>query len=274
MEISATMVMDLRKQTGLPMMDCKKALSESHGDVKKAIDWLRQRGLSKVIERADNVTANGRIFVHKNAAAGRIGMAAIGCETEPVTATDDFQALGRAVAVAASTIDNPTPESVRPVKSQSGKPIGDLLEDALIRIREKIIIANVGAVQGHGACYVHHNGMVGVLVEFNQACPELLGLDICMHVAAMNPRSLKREDVAPDEVDAERARKKQAVLEEGKPAAMVDKIVEGKMGSWFKDFVLLEQPFVKDDKKSVQQVLTEAAKGLTIQRFLRFKVGA
>jgi elongation factor Ts len=274
MEISASMVMDLRKQTGLSMMDCKKALVESGGDQKKAIEWLRERGLKKLAERADNATPNGRIFVHQDAGSKQVGMAAIGCESEPVVNTDDFQALGKAVALAAATTSNPTPESVLEFTPPGGKSVGTMLEDVRNRIREKIVITNVAAGKEHVAYYVHHNGMVGVMVEFSQAFPDQLGQDVCMHIAALNPKSLKREDVPADEVTREREMYVKEVTASGKPANIVDNIVNGKMNRWYSEFVLLEQPFVKDDKKSVQQVLKDASAGLTINRFVRFKVGA
>lgn len=273
MEISASMVMELRKLTGLSMMDCKKALVESGGDQQKAIDWLRQRGLKKVAERSDNATPNGRVFVHRNPQTQQVGMAALGCESEPVVSTDDFRTLGAAVAEAAASMDNPSPESVKNATASNGRKISDMMDDVLNRIREKIIVTNVGAAREHVAWYVHHNGMVGVLVEFNQAFPETLGADICMHIAAINPKALKREDVSADEVNREREAIRQEVAASGKPAQMIDNIVNGKMNRWYSEFVLLEQPFVKDDKKSVAQVLKEASPTLTINRFLRFKVG-
>ena len=269
MEISASQVMELRKITSLSMMECKKALTESAGDFDKAIALLRERGLKKVAERSGNQTPNGRIFIAKSGA--RTAMVGIGCETEPVTATDDFKMLGDAASKIAVGMAKPTPEAIKDAVAPSGRKFGDLLDDVLNRIREKIIVTQAGACEGHVGSYIHHNGMVGVLVEFNQPCPEALSADVCMHIAAMQPRCLKRDEVDAADV----AREREAFVKEvqGKPANIAEQIVNGKLGRWYSEFVLLDQPFVKDEKKSVQQTLTDASKGLTINRYLRFKIG-
>ncbi|MDX2199965.1 MAG: translation elongation factor Ts [Phycisphaerae bacterium] len=270
MEISASQVMELRKITSLSMMECKKALTESAGDFDKAIALLRERGLKKVAERSGNQTPNGRIFIAKNGA--RTAMVGIGCETEPVTATDDFKMLGDAASKIAAGMATPTPDAIKDSVAPGGsRKFGELLDDVLNRIREKIVITQAGACEGNVASYIHHNGMVGVLVEFNQACPPALGNDVCMHIAAMQPRCLKREEADPADVARERENFMKEV--QGKPANIMEQIVNGKMSRWYSEFVLLDQPFVKDDKKSVQQTLTDAVKGLTINRYLRFKIG-
>ena len=274
MEISAAMVMDLRKQTGLPMMECKKALAEAGGDVAKAIDWLKQRGLKKLADRADNLTPNGRVFVATDAASKRVAMVGVGCETEPVVATDDFQKLGASAAAAALKLDEPDADALRAaaMPGESGKTVGDFMDDVLNRIREKIVLLKAATYSGDVGSYVHHNGMVGVLVQFNQPCPPELAADVCMHIAAMNPRCLNRDQAPADEAAAERAKYVEEV--QGKPANIVENIVNGKMNRWYSEFVLLDQPFVKDDKKSVQQALSDAGKGLTITRYTRMKIGA
>ena len=268
MEVSAAMVMDLRKMTGLSMMECKKALIEASGNTDKAIALLRERGLKKVAERAGNMTPNGKIFMHRDGT--NVAMLGLGCETEPVTATDDFKNLGNTAAQLAAKMSDPTVDSLKEVTT-GGRKLNDLLDDVLNRIREKIILTDVATYTGQVGTYIHHNGMVGVLIEFNQPCPDQMKADVCMHVAAMNPRCLKREEVSADDVTIERERFMKEVT--GKPANIVENIVNGKLNSWFKEFVLLEQPFVKDDKKSVQQALSDAAKGLTITRFKRFRIG-
>ncbi|MGE3181534.1 MAG: translation elongation factor Ts [Phycisphaerae bacterium] len=273
MEITASMVKDLREQTGLPMMECKKALTEAAGDVNKAIDWLKERGMKKLAARADNVTPNGKIFLAQSGDGKRVAMVAIGCETEPVTATDDFLKLGNNAAQAALQLDNPTPEAIKNAPMSEGTgTVGEFLDSVLNRIREKIVIVDAATEAGDLGKYVHHNGMVGVLVKFSGPVSESAAADTCMHIAAMNPRLLKREDVPSAEVEEQR----QAFVKEvaGKPENIINQIVDGKMGRWYSEFVLLEQPFVKDDKKSVQQMLNDDSKGLTISSFRRFKIGA
>lgn len=273
MQITASMVKDLREQTGLPMMECKKALTEASGDVDKAIDWLKERGLKKLAARADNATPNGKIFVAESADKKKVSMVVIGCETEPVTATDDFIKLGESAVKAALEMDNPTADAIKEAQMSDGSgTIGDFLEGVLNRIREKIVIVEAATESGDLGKYVHHNGMVGVLVKFTGPVSDEAAADTCMHIAAMNPRLLKREDVPADEVDTQKKEFEKEVA--GKPENIISQIVDGKMGRWYSEFVLLEQPFVKDDKMSVQQRLDQDNKGLSIATFRRFKIGA
>jgi elongation factor Ts len=273
MEITARMVMALREKTGLPMMECKHALMEADGDEAKAVDLLRQKGLGQATKRAARETSEGRVACYYDAGQGRAGIVQLQCETAPVASTDDFISLARHIARHAALIDDPTPESVlaQPFQDGPAATLQDHMTDVVNRIRENIRIARVGSLTGVLGQYVHHNGKVGVLVEFSGACPDSLRADICMHVAAMRPPYLRREDIDAATVEHEREIARQQV--QGKPPQIVDKIVAGKLNKWFAEVVLLEQPFVKDDKQSVGQVLAAAAPGLTVRRALRFEVG-
>src|SRR5262249_27530769 len=147
----------------------------------------------------------------------------------------------------------------------------DLMDDVFNKMRENMRLGGVGAIDGPLGHYVHHNAQVGVLVQFNQECPEPMRSDVCMHIAAFKPPFLKREQVSPELVAKERELAKESIKD--KPANIVDKIVDGKINKWYGEICLLEQPFVKDDKKSVQQALSETAKGLTVTKFIRLEVG-
>lgn len=273
MSISAGKVRELREKTGLPMMECKKALEETGGDEAAAVELLRKKGLAQATKRAGRETAEGRVACHIDAAAGRAALVEILCETEPVAGTPDFIQLAKAAAEVAVKLDQPTPETVlaQPLPSDPARKVEDVLHDVVNRIRENIRIGRVGMLQGHLGHYVHHDLRKGVLVEMSAACPPEIAADVCMHIVAMRPMCTRREEVDAQLVAQERAIAAEQV--QGKPANIVDKIVDGKINKWFAEIVLLEQPFVKDDKKSVGQALEQAVPGLTVKRFVRFEIG-
>lgn len=268
MDVTAAMVKSLRDKTGLSMGDCKKALVEAGGDENKAVDVLRKMGLGRIEKAADREAGQGRVVCHVE--GNRAGIAEVRCESAPVSNTDDFIALSQAVAKAAASLDNPTPESVL-AATVGGRKVSDQLHEVFNRLREKIVIQKVACLKGEVGSYTHHNGQVGVVIELNGACPNEIKADVCMQIAAMRPRVTRREEVPADEI----AREKAASLEEikGKPPQIAEKIVTGKLERWFSEFVLLEQPFVKDDKHSVGAMLNNVSKGLTVNRFVRYQVG-
>lgn len=271
MQINPGMVKALREKTGLPMMECKKALEEAGGDEQRAVELLRKKGMAQLTKRAGRETAEGRLTLHAD--AGRAAMVELLCETAPVANTDDFIQLGKIAAQVAAKLDNPTAEQVlkQPLPSDPARKVEDFLHDAVNKIRENIRIGRVGTLAGHVGHYLHHDGRKGVMVEFNAACPPDVAADVCMHVAAMRPTYTRREDVEAHLVEQERALAAEQV--KGKPANIVDKIVAGKLDRWYSEIVLLEQPFVKDDKKSVGQHLRGVNPALTVNRYLRFEIG-
>lgn len=273
MEITAAMVMKLREMTGLPMMDCKKALTEAGGNVDQAIEILRKSIKGRVEKMADRVASEGRVAIYVDPAANRAGIVELRCETAPVASTQDFMDLANLLARLAAGITDPTPESLKaqPMPGDPSRTLGDHFLDVFNRIRENLQIARVASLGGHLGHYVHHDGRKGVLTEFSAPCPPELAADVCMHITAMRPSATRREDV--DRAAVEKERQTAAAEAAGKPPAVVDKIVEGKLSRWFAEFVLLEQPFVKDDKKSVGQALQTVSPVLTVNRFLRYEVG-
>ncbi len=273
MDVTPQMVKALRDKTGLPMMECKQALTESGGDEAKAIAWLRKKGLGQVSKRAARETCEGRIACFVEPSGQRGALVELLCETAPVASTTDFMELAGELARQAARLDKPTPEGLltQSLGKDPARKVEDLLHDVVNRIRENIRIAHVGSLTGHLGHYVHHNSQVGVLVEMSEACPDTVKADVCMHIAAMRPAHTRRDEVNPELVANER--KLAAEQVKGKPANIIDKIVDGKLNRWYSEIVLLEQPFVKDDKRSVGDYLRGVAPSLTVKRFVRFEVG-
>lgn len=273
MKATAEMVKALRDKTGLPMMECKQALEETGGDEGKAIELLRKKGHGQLSKRAARETSEGRVAAFIDAQARRGGIAEVLCETAPVANTPDFIKLAQQVVQLAATIEGPTPESVvdLPLLDDPKRKLSDLLHDVVNRLRENIKIARVGSLRGDLGHYVHHNGHVAVLVQMSADAPAEVKADVCMHIAAMRPLCVRREEVDPALVEIERRVATEQV--KGKPPQMIDKIVQGKLNRWYSEMVLLEQPFVKEEKKSVGQMLEAAVPGLTVTRFLRYEVG-
>lgn len=271
MEITAQMVKALREKTGLPMMDCKQSLQEASGDEAKAIEILRKRGLGRVEKLAGRDTSQGRVACHVDAGVG--GIAEVRCETAPVAKTDDFQALCTQVARHAAAAASPTPEALseQPFLDDKSRKFADYLLEVRNRLRENTQIHRVARLKGHVGYYVHHNGQVGVLVEMSAACPPQAMADVCMHIAAARPSATRRDEI--DAALVAKERELAAAQVKDKPANIVDKIVDGKINKWFSEIVLLEQPFVKDDKQSVAQYLGSVTPGLSVNRFVRFEVG-
>jgi elongation factor Ts len=273
MEITAAMVKAFREKTGLSMMDCKNALVEAKGDEALAIEILRKAGKGRVEKMATREASEGRIACFVDGKAKRGGIVELRCETAPVANTEDFIALANLIARIAAGLDNPTPDSVRAAKLPE-KPgtVADHMTDIFNRIRENLQIARVASLSGHLAQYVHHNGRVGVLCELSADGAGEIGTDVCMQIAAMRPRCVRREEVPAAEV--QRERQEAAAAAQGKPPPVVEKIVAGKLDRWFSEFVLLEQGFVKaDGKMSVAQALKAVAPQLTVNRFLRYELG-
>ncbi len=278
MAISATDVKTLRDRTNAPLMDCKTALTEAGGDIDKAIDLLRKKAGSKIGNFAARETAEGRVAVFIDAATKCGAIVEVRCETAPVAKTDQFIQLAADVA---KQIALKNPGSVEellksPFVDAPGKTISDRIMDVFALIRENMKPHRFTRLAGLVGDYVHHDGSVGVLllVEGEKADPQVLR-DVCMHITARNPISAAKEDVPAEKLAKETEIAREQTMNDpknkSKPANILDKIVEGKMKTWLAENVLLEQPFVKDDSKTVGQLL--AANGLKLKKFVRYKVG-
>lgn len=272
--ISAAEVKSLREKTGLPMMDCKQALTECNGDAEAAIRWLRERGAQVLNKRADRETAFGRFGVYASFDPPLGAMVELKCESRPVTQNEQFiqlandlarqLATGPGAQTADELLDQPSP-------SAAGTTLRQQKDDLFNRIREVFNVGRMVRIDGPCGGYSHNATTVaGVLLEVAGGTPEL-AKDVCMHVAAMRPLALGREDLDPAEIEKERAILREAALKEGKPANIVDKMVEGRLRNFFAEKVLLEQQFVKGDKVTVGKMA--AQQGMTIKRFVHWELG-
>ncbi len=273
-EITAAMVMKLRERSGLPMMDCKKALQEADGDEEKAMEILRKSGAKAAEKKAGRATSEGRIGCYRDAGNGRAALVEMLCETAPVANNPEFRQLADRIARHAALTGSGDPASIgsEPFIDDPKMTVADLVHDVLNRIRENMVIGRIVRLPAPAAVYVHHTGKLGVGVCTDKPCAdtELLN-DICMHVAAMQPEALDRAGIPAEKVARETELAREEIRASGKPENMIDRILTGKMNRWFSERVLLEQPFVKDDKTTVGQVLQKA--GVTVTGFRRLQVG-
>lgn len=270
--ITAEQVKELRDRTGAGMMDCRKALVATGGDLEAAIEKLRMEGQAKAVKKAGRTAADGTIAVAMGADA--LAMVEVNCETDFVAKGDDFQSFAATAAKAALEHRAETVEALAAAPAD-GKPLEDLRKTMIAKIGENITLRRVAVVTSAGgplAHYVHAGSRIGVIVALARGDAEL-GKDIAMHVAAQRPQYLKAADVPAEAQDAERKVIEAQTAEQakGKPADIVKKMVEGKLRKFLSEITLLGQGFVKDPDQSVEKVL--AARGGEVARFVRFEVG-
>lgn len=270
---TAADVKKLRDLTGAGMMDCKKALEESDGDFDKAVEFLRIKGAKDVGKRAGRTAANG-IVAHSGKA-----LLELNCETDFVAKTPDFVALGQTLVEHGEQAKLADATALLAATLADGRVVADVIQDFSAKIGEKIVLNRFALLDGNVAVYLHRKAQdlppqVGVLVEFTGKTDEAGADDaraVGMQIAAMRPKFLTREEVPAETVESERRIAEETAREEGKPEQALPKIVEGRVNSFFKDFVLLEQPSVTDNKKTVKQVTADS--GIEVTRFVRFEVG-
>ena len=272
-EVSAAAVKALRDKTNLPMMDCKKALEATNGDESAAIDKLRKEGKKLMEGRGGRETSCGRIAQYIDTGKKVGTMIELQCESAPVANNEEFMALANnlakqlAVGPGAKTADELWKQ---PSPGKSGKTLSDEKDDLANKIREVFNLARIVRLDGLCGGYVHHNGASGVLMEVEGGTPEVVK-DIAMHTAAMRPQAVTKEELDPAVVEKEREILSAAARQEGKPENIIGKMVEGRLRNFYSERVLLEQPFVKDDKKTVGQLAKEAK--LTIKRLVHWELG-
>ena len=269
---TAADVKKLRDLTGAGMMDSKKALTEAEGDFDKAVEVLRVKGAKDVGKRAGRTAANG-LVAHSGKA-----LLELNCETDFVAKTDSFVALAQQLVEHGERTGVNSAEELL-ASEIDGKGVAELIQEQSAKIGEKLVLNRFAKLDGTVAVYLHRKAQdlppaVGVLVQYTGKTDEAGDADargVAMQIAAMRPQYLSRDDVPAEVVESERRIAEQTAREENKPEAALPKIVEGRVNSFFKDFVLLEQASVTDNKKPVRQVLAEA--GVEITRFVRFEVG-
>ncbi len=275
--ITAADVNKLRTMTGAGMMDCKKALTEAEGDFEAAIDILRKKGQKVSAARADNQTAEGVVFIELNKDNTQGILIALACETEPVSKVDNFRNLGQAILEVAVAKKPTGTEALLALPLSDGRSINDHIVDLTGKIGEKIIIQNYEIVTADQVVsYVHSNSKLGVLVGFKgNAGKDIteVGKDVAMQIAAMKPVAVDKADVDPRTVEREIEIGKEQARAEGKAEAMLEKIALGKLNKFYKDSTLLNQEFVKDNSKTIAQLLDGVQKGLTVTEFKRIAIG-
>ncbi len=274
-QITAEAVKRFRARTGLPLMDCKKALQEAGGDEETAIQNLRERGEKLAMKRADRETAFGRFGIYCGADKAAGAIVELKCESAPVTQNEEFVQLANDLAEALAgnagvasgdeLLELPSP-------SKEGMTLAEQKQDLFNRIREVFNIGRFARLEGATGGYSHNAGTVaGVLVKIEGGTDEL-ARDVSMHIAAMRPSVLSVEQLDPAEVEKEREILKQAVVKEGKPENIAEKIVEGRLRSGlFAEQVLLEQPYVKESKQTVGKFLE--SNNMKVLEFVHWELG-
>ena len=283
--VTSAMVKELRERTSAGMMDCKKALVESDGDMEKAIEWLREKGLSQAAKKASRIAAEGVVaqYISEDGTVGVI--VEVNCETDFVAKTDNLISFCNNVA---KHIAKANPADVDTLLTQAfvddaSKTVSDLVSEATVAIGEKISIRRFARYETTGvvSTYIHMGGKVGVLVEVSTDKQDdeikVFAHDLALQIAAAKPEAVRREEVDAAKLEKEKEILRAQAINEGKPEKIVDRMVEGRIEKYYKEVCLLEQPFVKDGDKSIKGLMAEVAKAtganLDVVRFARFERG-
>lgn len=272
MNITASMVKDLRTQTGAGMMDCKKALVEAEGDIAKAVDILREKGLSQAAKKASRVAAEGAVgsAVSEDGKTGTI--LEVNCETDFVGTNEDFRNLAASIADQILAV-NPADVEALLDSEIDGKKVRDLVTEAVAKIGENISVrrfVRYESAEGKVYSYIHGGGKIGVLVEMIGADDEL-GKDIAMQVAAANPSYLDRTQVSQAEIDHEKEVLAVEARNEGKPEKIIEKMVIGRINKYYKEVCLVDEEFIKDGDLTISKLLK--SKNASVVRFARYQLG-
>ena len=272
MNITASMVKDLRTQTGAGMMDCKKALVEAEGDIARAVDILREKGLSQAAKKASRVAAEGAVgsAVSEDGKTGTI--LEVNCETDFVGTNEDFRNLAASIADQILAV-NPADVEALLDSEIDGKKVRDLVTEAVAKFGENISVrrfVRYESAEGKVYSYIHGGGKIGVLVEMIGADDEL-GKDIAMQVAAANPSYLDRTQVSQAEIDHEKEVLAVEARNEGKPENIIEKMVIGRINKYYKEVCLVDQEFIKDGDLTISKLLK--SKNASVVRFARYQLG-
>jgi elongation factor Ts len=288
-EISAKLVNELRQETGAGMMDCKKALSESGGDKAKALEYLRKKGKAAAEKRADRSADQGIVVVAVSPDGKTAALVEVNAETDFVAKNDTFRQYGKDVAQVVlgwAAVEGKTAEDLKALALPSGDRVGDVLADLTGKIGEKLAIGRFARMHLANGCigtYIHSDQKLGVIIGLTgadgaNADVQALVKDLAMQVAASSPSFIRREEVPAEKIESERAVELDRARNEGKPEAAIAKIAEGRINKWFSEVALVEQPFVKDPKVVIRDLIAAVAKKagspLDVQAFVRIRVGA
>lgn len=258
----------LREKTGAGMVDCKKALDESGGDLDKAVEILRKKGIAKAAKRTDREASEGLVLVAVNADHTEGYILEVNSETDFVSRNDKFQDLAKAILELVKA-NKPADLEALLALTIDGLSVKDTLDNLSGTIGEKLGIKGFAILNGPTvSSYSHLGGRIGVLVSLSEAGKGELATDIAMQVAASNPKYLSPEEVSAEEIAKEKDIYREQLLKEGKPEQMIEKIAEGKINKYYSDVCLLKQEFIKDDKKTVESILN----GAKIEKFIRYSL--
>ena len=283
--VTSAMVKELRERTSAGMMDCKKALVESDGDMEKAIEWLREKGLSQAAKKASRIAAEGVVaqYISEDGTVGVI--VEVNCETDFVAKTDNFISFCNNVAkhIAKANPADVDALLIQAFVDDASKTVADLVSEATVAIGEKISIRRFARYETTGvvSTYIHMGGKVGVLVEVSTDKQDdeikVFAHDLALQIAAAKPEAVRREEVDAAKLEKEKEILRAQAINEGKPEKIVDRMVEGRIEKYYKEVCLLEQPFVKDGDKSIKGLMAEVAKAtganLDVVRFARIERG-
>ena len=271
--ITAQMVKELREKTGAGMMDCKKALTQTDGDMEKAIDFLREKGMASAAKKGDRIAAEGltTVVVDGNNAV----ILEVNAETDFVAKNEAFQTLVKELGEHLLSAKPANVEEALQTTMSNGSTVDAHINAAISKIGEKMTLRRFEVKtktdnDAFGA-YLHMGGRISVLSVLEGTTDESVAKDVSMHVAAINPKYISRDQVSSEEVDHEREVLKQQALNEGKPENIVVKMVEGRLGKYFEEICLLDQSFVKDPDQKVKKYVE--SKGGTVREFVRYEVG-
>ncbi|HHB4426387.1 TPA: translation elongation factor Ts [Staphylococcus aureus] len=271
--ISAKLVKELREKTGAGMMDCKKALTETDGDIDKAIDYLREKGIAKAAKKADRIAAEG--LVHLETKGNDAVIVEINSETDFVARNEGFQELVKEIANQVLDTKAETVEALMETTLPNGKSVDERIKEAISTIGEKLSVRRFAIRtktdnDAFGA-YLHMGGRIGVLTVVEGSTDEEAARDVAMHIAAINPKYVSSEQVSEEEINHEREVLKQQALNEGKPENIVEKMVEGRLRKYLQEICAVDQDFVKNPDVTVEAFLK--TKGGKLVDFVRYEVG-
>ena len=272
--VTASQVKDLREKTGAGMMDCKKVLTETDGDMEKAIELLRERGIAKAAKKSDRIAAEGIVDAYVTE-DGKIGaVVEVNAETDFVAKNDEFKNFVSDVAKQIAITNPANVEELLNAKSivETDKTVNEVLTNKIATIGENMSIRRFARYEASGLVqkYIHGEGKIGVLVELENGNSEL-AKDICMQIAAAKPEFLDRESVPAERVEKEMEILKAQAMNEGKPAEIAEKMVQGRIGKFYSEICLVEQEFVKNPDMKIKQLLE--SKNAKVVRFTRFEKG-
>ncbi|NLZ34831.1 translation elongation factor Ts [Clostridium isatidis] len=283
--ITAQSVKELREKTGAGMMDCKKALTEANGDMEKAVEILREKGLAAAAKKAGRIAAEGLVKTYVSEDGKTAGIIELNCETDFVAANEEFVAVADRIAEIASKTSAKTVEELVNEKYDDNSTIQETLTALIAKLGENMTLRRFekfSVEKGLVESYIHGGGRIGVVVELasdsdNTAVLREVAKDVCMQVAAANPLFLSENDVDQTTLEKEKEIYRVQALNEGKPEKIVDKMVNGRIQKYFKEVCLLNQAWVKDGDKSISKYLQEKSKEvgspITVNRFVRFERG-